>query len=522
MKIALIQMRGDGIKDYISTEQRIEGQILQACKKDVDFIVLPECAYPAYLLGIDKAAMQEALSRTERVIARIAALSRQNHVYITIGIALEKEGKLYNAALTFNRQGDIINQSFKSNLWHFDESWFTAGKESSVFDTEFGKIGVMICADGRIPEIAAMLRSKGAQLIIDPVNLAAAAAKPELLSNQQYEFILQARARENGVYIAACDKCGVECNMATYLGRSFVVDPEGNIIAECSPDKEEIAICDVDLSKSRTVALRRPQLYIEMTKPTEELPVSEVQNSRYSINETSLFTMLVRYPHTTIKDYLNNAIKYIEGGEAVFADLIILPELHPSLLLSDSMIEDIRKIIQGGQIVAIAGFTKGLCGLRRRAVFINKRGIIGEIGATHCSDAENADEIKVISLTPACKIAAIFDWEADIPEITRTAMLKGADILLCYDDGSDEWRVKMLKTRAAENKMFVIQSVSSTKPDCCVIYNPDGGQICTTLRQTEHAAAGYINTALSKFKNIVPGTNIVTGRIPSFYKELIR
>lgn len=75
-----------------------------------------------------------------------------------------------------------------------------------MFDTEFGRIGVMICADGRVPEVARMLRLGGAQLILDAVNLVASAEAPDKLTNQQYQFILPIRAWENGVPIAVCGK----------------------------------------------------------------------------------------------------------------------------------------------------------------------------------------------------------------------------------------------------------------------------------------------------------------------------
>lgn len=535
MKLVLVQMRGDGIKDYKRTAERIEEQIREAAKTGADFIVLPECAYPAYLIGSDETAMKEALKATDSVISRIQTLAEQNKVYIAVGIAKEIEGKLYNAAIVCDRNGEIINLSCKSNLWHFDEKWFTAGQVSSVFETEFGTMGVMICADGRIPEMAAMLRNKGAKLIIDPVNLSAAAAKPELLSNQQYEFILQARARENGVYIVACDKCGVEDHIATYLGRSFVADPEGNIVVECSPDKEEIAICEVDFSRCRPVAARRPELYQEMARPTEELQIGRDLTVPYTMDELGLFTMLVRFSFNSAEEYLQKAVQYVRSGAMIYAELIVLPELRKPLAINEDLVEAIRAAISGDQKVALAGLVFDEADQARRSVlFINKQGIMGQLSATHCvtsvevnatagaaNTGSNADEIGIVALTPACKIAAIFDEETDIPEIARTAMLKGADILLCYDDGSDPWRIKMMKTRAAENKIFVIRSASSKDADCSTIYNPDGGQICTTLNETEHAAAGYINTALSKFKNIVPGTHIVKGRIPSFYKELM-
>ncbi|HYE83170.1 MAG TPA: carbon-nitrogen hydrolase family protein [Clostridia bacterium] len=520
MKIAIVQMLGKELGSYPQVIKQIEDNIQEAGNQNVDFIVFPECTYPCYLLGTDSKTLAEALSHTETIISRIASMAKHYQVYIALGIALPCEGKLYNAALVFNREGRIINHAYKSNMWHFDERWFTPGEHSSVFDTEFGRIGMMICADGRIPEIARKLRLKGAQLIIDPVNLAANAAAPEQLSNQQYEFILQARARENGVFILACDKCGVEADMVTFLGRSFVADPEGNMILQCSPDKEEIGICEVDLSKSCAIPYRRPELYSEIIKPTEQLEVYKKMNRSYKVSELALYTMVIRFQYDSLEEYLQKAIRYIQGGYLMYADFVVLPELRLPALLEEEQLVRLKAHIQGRQIVAAAGWEQTAGGLRRRAVILTSDKILGELASTHCPDHLEADEISVVDLTPACSAAAVFGNEVDIPEISRTAMLKGADILLCFDDGSDDWHIKMMKTRAAENKMFVVRSSSAAQPDCSLIINPDGGQVCTTFKSNEHSAVGYINTALSKFKSVVPGTNVVTGRKPNIYKEM--
>ena len=519
MKIALIQMLGDSIANYQSTAGRIEEMIRRASEHGSDFIVLPECAYPSYMLGIDPKACEEALAQTDYLIVRLQELAKQKSVYIGIGLALQDAGKLYNAAIVIDRNGKIINHTYKSNLWHFDDRWFEAGQESDVFETEFGIIGMMVCADGRIPEIAGMLSAKGAELIIDPVNLVAAAATPEQLSNQQYEFILPARAKENGVYIVVANKCGVEENIVTFLGRSFVVNPQGEIIAECSPDKEDILYVDIDLSEKKSLPQKRPELYKIIQSPTKDLPIIKDIEASYTMQELNLFTMLVRYPYDSLDDYIKKALYSIRQAELTYATFIVLPQLNRPILLCDTLREQIQKSLSPGQIVALAGYEDAVGSLQRKVQFIKKDETAGVLYSTHCADVQNANEIEIFQLTPSIKIAVLFDEESEIPEIARVAMLKGADILLSYDANKDPMNVKTLKTRAAENSVFVIRSTYSDKADSCAIFNPAGGQSLTTFISEEHTAVGYINTALSKYKSIVPGTHIIYGRLPNFYKK---
>lgn len=519
MKLALIQMHTEPVSQHRTTAMRIGDLIRKASEGRPDLIVLPECAYPSYMLYSDPEAWKAAQANTDDLLAQVGQLAAEHNVYIVMGIALQEGEVLYNAAVVWDREGREINRARKSNLWHFDEKWFDAGQTSEVFDTEFGPMGVMICADGRIPEIAGMLRAKGARLIVDPVNLVAAAATPEQLSNQQYEFILPARAKENGVFIAAANKCGVEEGIVTCLGRSFVTDPEGKILAECSPDKEEILFAEIDLSEYKEIPEKRPALYEAMVTPTEELPITRDIQAAYTMDELNLFTLLVRYAYESKDEYIEKALRYLRNGQIASAELIVLPELDEAYRLDDALTETVSKALEGNTVAALAGRIDTGKGPARVVRFLTRNGQLGALQSTHCAGVQNADSIDVLSLTPSIKIAALFDEEAEIPEISRTAMLKGADILLCYDGSSTPMRIKTLKTRAAENSIFVIRSAAARGVDTGAIYNPAGGQILTTLTSEEHAAAGYINTALSKFKSIVPGTHIVHGRIPSFYKK---
>jgi predicted amidohydrolase len=64
--------------------------------------------------------------------------------------------------------GQIAGIHRKCFLWDFDHDYFAAGEEIRPFDTSVGRMGVMICADARLPEIAATLVRKGAEVILQP------------------------------------------------------------------------------------------------------------------------------------------------------------------------------------------------------------------------------------------------------------------------------------------------------------------------------------------------------------------
>ncbi|MDX9827847.1 MAG: nitrilase-related carbon-nitrogen hydrolase [Spirochaetia bacterium] len=520
MRLALVQIRGDSVYDYADTAKKNLTLIEKACAEKPDFIVLPECAYPSYLIGPEKGILKEAVAGSEALLEEVAKLAKLRRVYICIGIAVEREGRLYNAAVTFDREGREIDFAAKTNLWHFDDRWFSPGQGYSAFDTEFGRIGTMICADGRIPEIAGLLAKDGAKLIIDPVNLVAAAEKPEQLSNQQYEFILQERARENGLFIAVCDKCGVEGHVVTFLGRSFVVDPDGAMIEQCSSDREEIKIVEIDLGRSRQVSVPDAGPFDSIKEAADTLPVSVILRKNYALEDLALFTMVARFQSSSADEYVEKAVYYANNARILRARLLVLPELSSAYRLNETVAVKIADCLKEEFYAVLAGTKDSPLGLGRSALVLGKSGIIKEISSFDSIKSANAKTVEIAQLTESIRIGALFDEEIHNPWICRTAMLNGADIMVYFDTVSGAGSLKAIKTRAAENKIFLVRSASADGADCSLIINPDGAKITTTFHDPEHSAAAYINTALSKFKSVVPGTDVVQGRFPELYKGL--
>ena len=144
MKLTVIQLLADDINRFQNTSHRIQQKIREACQEGADLILLPECAYPAYMIGLEKEP--DSLSNIPDFLSRMSELAAGNQVYLAVGTAMFEDGVLYNGVAVFDRSGEMIAKAYKSNLWHFDGKWFSQGEPGCVFDTEFGKIGVMACA----------------------------------------------------------------------------------------------------------------------------------------------------------------------------------------------------------------------------------------------------------------------------------------------------------------------------------------------------------------------------------------
>ncbi|MEX0750420.1 MAG: carbon-nitrogen hydrolase family protein, partial [Dehalococcoidia bacterium] len=154
-RIALLQLPAFSIEDAASSLEHTLRRIDDAAREKPDLIALPEVTYPAYFIG--EGAAPGVISPGD-AMAQFAAKARQHGVYIAAGMALDADGGgLANGAALFGRDGTLAGRYDKSFLWHFDTRWFAGGAAYPVFETDFGRVGMLVCADGRLPEIARSL-----------------------------------------------------------------------------------------------------------------------------------------------------------------------------------------------------------------------------------------------------------------------------------------------------------------------------------------------------------------------------
>jgi predicted amidohydrolase len=158
---------------------------------------------------------------------------------------------VFNTAVLIDRKGDLAGSYRKTHLPREEwEAGLTPGNQYPVFDTDFGKVGLLICWDIQFPEPARSMALKGAEVILLPIWGGS-------------DVLARARAIENHVFLVS----------SSYDMRSFVVDPTGAVLAEATAD-QPVAGAKLELDKQilqpwlgdmkyRTWKERRPDIPIQ-------------------------------------------------------------------------------------------------------------------------------------------------------------------------------------------------------------------------------------------------------------------
>ena len=175
--------------------------------------------------------------------------------------------KIYNTSYVFDRQGRQIAKHRKTYLFDidvpggqrfFESEVLTPGDQCTVFDTEFGRLGLCICFDFRFQELAKAMGDRGAQAIIVP------AAFNMTTGPAHWELMFRQRAVDNQLFTLGVAPARNEQESYVSYGNSMAVDPWGTVLARL--DKEE-AICAVELDFARNQAIRAQLPILASRKP---------------------------------------------------------------------------------------------------------------------------------------------------------------------------------------------------------------------------------------------------------------
>ena len=210
-------------------------RIREAATAGANLIVLPEGTAPAYVIGkepVDGELLQAALDDVQ-------SLARSTKAVIVYGSVRLTTHAQYNSAYVIDSDGSIAGHADKCFLWHFDRHWFAAGSVAAPIATAVGNLGVLICADGRIPTISRTLVDRGAEMLVMPTAWVTSGRHPEELENVQADLLAAVRARENGVPFIAANKVGIEHQCVAYCGKSQIITADGSIVAIASQHSEE-------------------------------------------------------------------------------------------------------------------------------------------------------------------------------------------------------------------------------------------------------------------------------------------
>jgi agmatine deiminase len=188
-------------------------------------------------------------------------------------------GKLFNSAVVINADGKTLGTYRKTHIpqdpYFYEKNYFEPGDVGyKVFNTTYGRVGVLICYDQWFPEPARILTLKGADIIFYPTAIGWILGETSADGdwNNAWKTVQRGHAIANGVHVAAVNRVGEEGQLK-FWGSSFVCDAFGKILKEADGQKEETLIVKIDFGMNQRIREgwgflrnRRPDTYKPLTE----------------------------------------------------------------------------------------------------------------------------------------------------------------------------------------------------------------------------------------------------------------
>ncbi|HEY9115487.1 MAG TPA: carbon-nitrogen hydrolase family protein [Bacteroidales bacterium] len=260
VRLGLIQWQMRPYKDLDELMHQVEYFVDAVSGYRCDFALFPEF-FNAPLMAennhlSEPDALKELAKLTSKIVQKFSELAISYNINIISGSMPEViNDRLYNAGYLCKRDGTVERYEKLHVTPDEEKVWgMEKGRELKVFDTDCGKIGIIICYDVEFPEVSRLLADEGMDILFVP-----------FLTDTQNGYsrvrnCAQARAIENECYVAIAGSVGnlpKVHNMDIQYAQSMVFTPcdfafpASGIKAEATPNTEMILIADVDIDLLR-------------------------------------------------------------------------------------------------------------------------------------------------------------------------------------------------------------------------------------------------------------------------------
>lgn len=242
IKIAVVQF---AINQFAPEENlRKAEQFIATASSEAQIIVFPEDFVVGPLLGKNKFADYDG-----RYFKHFQQLASKYSIDVVAGSIPEGTQRgLFNTACYIDSKGNILGKYRKVNLWIPERDYNTPGNEVCVFQTQFGKVGLIICWDLMFPEIFRAMLRKGVEIVICPSYWCIEDAGEGMKYDENSEIKLVnslcvTRAFENEIILVYANAAGhlqYEGNTGTLIGQSQVTVPFKGAVGLMEHNDEEM------------------------------------------------------------------------------------------------------------------------------------------------------------------------------------------------------------------------------------------------------------------------------------------
>jgi predicted amidohydrolase len=542
------------VKDEEENLKRCLEKLDEAADKGASLIVFPESVNTSGPYESRQEAFDRALAIPGRFTEEICkkAAARAVHVAINLNEKAESPG-VYHTTILISSAGEILGKYRKHLLWAHEYDHFVPDRAGfPVFETELGRIGMYVCADGLIPETTRCLALNRAQVL---VNMLASKGPDESWLH------VPARSSENRTFVISANQVGQPGEVRPKVGGGLILSPKGEVIAKASEVEEDIVYGTISPEEADEKSCgeqndlffdRRPDLYRILSEETEKLPLlQDANNAREESRIVKVAALQVDWKPDPAHA-LERALEIAEDAASKGAKILVLPELFLFDRASlnerlDEAVKDSREALDQFKKLAQAHSAYVALNLveKEGESFFNSTFLLDEQGElcgtyrkTHLWGSEKewaqpGDALQVFS-TSYGTLGIMTGYEVLFPEIARVLTCMGAGLIL----HSCTWELDYdplltVRIRSAENHIHII---SANRPDSPA----QRGSMITTVHPypsqphwkvrypgVEEAPAGFdfhvlgdIDMNAPRQKTIAVHTDLIRNRYPELYEIL--
>jgi len=276
--VGLVQMHCTADPD--DNVKRAAQFVRDAARQGAQVVCLPELFKTQYFCQREDAALFDLAEPIPGPTTEILTKVAHEAKVAVVASVFEKRarGVYHNTAVMIDSDGKILGLYRKMHIpddpLYYEKFYFTPGDLGfKAFDTNYGRVGTLVCWDQWYPEGARLTALAGAEVIFYPTAIGWHPSEKEQFGKAQHDAwrtIQRSHAIANGVYVAVVNRVGHETGDIRgnevkgagleFWGGSFLCDPFGVVLAEASHDKEEILIGEVDAQKMEDVRRNWPFL----------------------------------------------------------------------------------------------------------------------------------------------------------------------------------------------------------------------------------------------------------------------
>jgi N-carbamoylputrescine amidase len=287
LKVGLVQQSNTA--DYEHNLRKSEDGVREAARRGAELVLLQELHTGLYFCQTEDTGVFDLAEpipgpTTERLGRLAAELG-----IVIVGSLFERRapGLYHNTAVVLERDGSLAGIYRKMHIpddpGYYEKFYFTPGDLGfEPIDTSVGRLGVLVCWDQWFPEAARLMSLAGADLLLYPTAIGwDPNDNPDEQTRQRDAWITiqRAHAIANGIPVISANRTGHEDDPsgtgpgARFWGSSFVSGPQGEILAQCPEDGDDVLVVPIDRERVEAVRRiwpyfrdRRIDAYDELTK----------------------------------------------------------------------------------------------------------------------------------------------------------------------------------------------------------------------------------------------------------------